>query len=138
MTDPYQIAALPTRRDQFGTLEVLLVTSRETRRWVIPKGWPWPMIADHEAAAGEAWEEGGVRGYIAPHIIGTYHYDKRRKQKSEPLKVLVFVLEVTEEAESWPEQAQRERRWFSLSDAAERVCEHELKTLLLNLAGQHG
>ena len=133
MAKPYQVAAIPIRRSQSGAIEVLLVTSRDTRRWVVPKGWPWRKIKDHDAAAGEAWEEAGVRGRAVPESIGSFTYDKRRKDKVRPLRVLVYLLEVTEEAEAWPEATQRDRGWFPAARAAELVAEPDLKSLLREL-----
>ena len=133
MAKPYQVAAIPIRRGQSGAVEVLLVTSRDTRRWVVPKGWPWRKIKDHDAAAGEAWEEAGVRGRAVPKSIGSFTYDKRRKDKVQPLRVLVYLLEVTEEAEAWPEATQRDRGWFPAARAAELVAEPDLKSLLREL-----
>lgn len=134
MPKPYQVAAIPIRRRPHGDTEVLLVTSRETRRWVVPKGWPWRKVADHDAAAGEAWEEAGVRGVIATASIGSFTYDKLRRGKAKRLRVDAYVLDVTEFAESWPEAKERERAWFAVADAAERVAEAGLKSLLLSLA----
>lgn len=128
-----QIAALPMRLDATGAVEVLLVTSRETRRWVIPKGWPWRGRPDYEAAAGEAWEEAGVRGSPESRPVGSYTYEKRRPDDSIPVTVDVYVLEVTEEVGDWPEAGERNRAWFSPRDAAEVVQEPELKVLLLSL-----
>lgn len=136
MAKPYQVAAIPIRRTSDGLVEVLLVTSRETRRWVIPKGWPWRKVKDHDAAAGEAWEEAGVRGQANPHSIGSFTYDKRRKTKVRALKVLVYLLEVTEVAQVWPEHDQRRRNWFSPAAAADLVSEAELKDLLQALKSQ--
>ena len=130
MAKPYQVAAIPIRRDSDGLVEVLLVTSRETRRWVIPKGWPWRKVKDHDAAAGEAWEEAGVRGHANSESIGSFTYDKRRKTKVRALKVLVYLLEVTEVASVWPEHDQRQRDWFRPAAAAALVSEAELKELL--------
>ena len=76
---------------------MLLVTSRETRRWIVPKGWPWPEVPDHEAAAAEAWEEAGVRGRILADELGTYTYDKQRDGILLTVEVVVYLLEVTEE-----------------------------------------
>jgi 8-oxo-dGTP pyrophosphatase MutT (NUDIX family) len=134
MAKAYQVAAIPIRRSRSGSWEVLLITSRETRRWVVPKGWPWRDIEDHEAAAGEAWEEAGVRGTTNAQSIGTFTYEKRRKDKLHALKVLVYVLEVTEEATVWPEFKERQRSWFELPIAADLVAEPDLKALLLELA----
>jgi 8-oxo-dGTP pyrophosphatase MutT (NUDIX family) len=125
-----QVAAIPVRRRGDGNLEVLLVTSRETRRWIVPKGWPWPEVSDHEAAAAEAWEEAGVRGRVLADELGTYTYDKQRDGTLLSVDVIVYLLEVTDEERIWPEMDERERAWFSPAAAAEAVVEPELKTLL--------
>ena len=128
--EAHQIGALPWRRRD-GALEVLLVTSRETRRWVAPKGWPRPYKSDAEAAATEAWEEAGVKGLIGPVPIGGYSYSKRLKDGSErPCRVKVYPLEVTVDRDDWPEAAQRDRRWMSPAEAADLVAEPELARLL--------
>jgi len=125
-----QVAAIPVRRRGDGNLEVLLVTSRETRRWIVPKGWRWPEVSDHEAAAAEAWEEAGVRGRVLADELGTYTYDKQRDGTLLSVDVIVYLLEVTDEERIWPEMDERERAWFSPAAAAEAVVEPELKTLL--------
>jgi 8-oxo-dGTP pyrophosphatase MutT (NUDIX family) len=134
MSRPTQIAAVPVRRREDGALQVLLITSRETRRWVIPKGWPWPGIPDHEAAAAEAWEEAGVRGHIQADVIGRFTYQKCRNGTAQAVDVDVYLLEVTEEAQDWPEIAQRQRAWVSPAEAAGAVVEPELRDLLNTLA----
>ena len=134
MDKSYQVAAIPVRQRTASGPEVLLVTSRETRRWVVPKGWPWRKHANHEAAAGEAWEEAGVRGSTNAVSIGTFTYEKRDGKKIRTLKVFVYLLEVTEEADTWPEVDQRRRAWFAANDAADLVDEPELKALLRELA----
>jgi 8-oxo-dGTP pyrophosphatase MutT (NUDIX family) len=116
-----------------GQLEVLLVTTRETQRWVVPKGWPLPRRPDHEAAAVEAWEEAGVRGTINRKPVGTFDYDKRQKSGSVPVRVSAYLMQVTEEASTWPEASQRRRAWFSAEDASEAVTEDGLKDLLRGL-----
>ncbi len=131
MAKPYQVAAIPIRRNSSGAREVLLVTSRETRRWVVPKGWPWRKLKDYDAAAGEAWEEAGVKGTVKQHCVGSFTYCKRVKSKLRPLEVFVYLLEVAEEAAVWPEHKQRERRWFTPVEAADLVTEPDLKRLLL-------
>ena len=98
-----QIAAVAVRRRASGKLEVLLVTSRETHRWVVPKGWPWPNVSDHEAAAAEAWEEAGVRGDIRADKLGSFTYDKRRDGEFVAVDVVAYLLEVTDEEPIWPE-----------------------------------
>jgi 8-oxo-dGTP pyrophosphatase MutT (NUDIX family) len=131
MPKRHQIAALPVRRGAADSIEVMLITSRETGRWVIPKGWPWPNVSEHEAAAGEAWEEAGVRGHVGAQKLGSFTYEKRRDSKSRRVEVSVFELEVSEEANEWPENGQRRREWFTPRTAAELVLEPELKELIL-------
>jgi 8-oxo-dGTP pyrophosphatase MutT (NUDIX family) len=127
----HQIGALPWRRGPDGVLEVLLVTSRETKRWVAPKGWPMVGLSDPEAAATEAWEEAGVKGLIAPAPIGGYSYSKRMKDGEVRLcRVKVYPLEVTADRDDWPEAGQRMRRWLSPLEAAGLVAEPELAALL--------
>ncbi|MFM9942349.1 MAG: NUDIX hydrolase [Hyphomicrobiaceae bacterium] len=129
-----QIAAIPTRRSASGAIEVLLVTSRETQRWVIPKGWPMPGLSDRDAAIEEAWEEAGVQGTASSKIIGTFTYDKRRQNDVVPVVVEVYLLVVTEIAEDWPEAAERQRAWYAPVDAARLVHEPELQVLLAKVA----
>lgn len=126
-----QYAALPWRRRADGALEVLVITSRETRRWVIPKGWPIKLMKPAETAAQEAFEEAGVLGQVARKSLGVFHYDKRlRSGRLQHVRVMVHALEVQEERPAWPELGQRERRWTSLAEAATLVDEPELKALL--------
>ncbi len=129
-----QVGALPVRRDKSGALRVLLVTSRETRRFVIPKGWPWPGVKDWKAAAEEAREEAGIRGRISKKPVGTYTYDKRRASDIVPVRVQVFLLVVEEEMDVWPESNERERRWYTPVNAAASVDEPELAELILKIA----
>jgi 8-oxo-dGTP pyrophosphatase MutT (NUDIX family) len=124
-----QLAALPWRNQ--GRLEMLLITSRETRRWVIPKGWPMKGLSAPEAAAREAFEEAGVKGEVDPLAIGYYAYEKLMGDGSlRPLDVDVFALRVTELLDEWPEKGQRERRWFTPPEAAEAVDEADLRKII--------
>ena len=110
----------------------MLITSRETQRWVIPKGWPMKGKAPHEAAAIEAHEEAGLDGTVAETAVGTYRYDKRLKKGADrPVVVEVFPLRVETISDDWPEMDQRRRQWFSPAVAAALVDEAELKALLL-------
>lgn len=129
-----QCAALPLSRDG-GELRVMLVTSRETRRWVLPKGWVEKRHSPSAQAAREAYEEAGIRGRIAPVAFGHYTYRKRLPNGSSvPCEVAVYPLEVEQLLDRWPEAAERERRWFTPEEAAEAVQEGDLGTLLLSLA----
>jgi 8-oxo-dGTP pyrophosphatase MutT (NUDIX family) len=125
-----QYAALPWRQAGWR-IEILLVTSRETHRWVIPKGWPMKGRAPHEAAAIEAREEAGISGEIDPTAIGSYSYLKRLKREdSIPSQVIVFPLEVTSQLEHWKEKDQRQSCWFPYPKAAALVAEPALKRLI--------
>ena len=134
MGKKYQVAAIPFRRTPSGAVEVLLVTSRRTRRWVVPKGWPWRKTGDHDAAAGEAWEEAGIKGRVRKKSIGTFEYPKLDARKPGLLEVKAFLLEVAEEAAKWPEAKERRRKWFRPRRAALLVAEPGLKKLLRDLS----
>jgi 8-oxo-dGTP pyrophosphatase MutT (NUDIX family) len=133
MAKASQVAALPLRRRRDGSLWVLLVTSRDTGRWVIPKGWRWPGHSDSEASAREAWEEAGVTGTIGSKRIGRFKYKKRLQRSEIAVTVDVYRLDVERAVRAWPEGHYRKRRWFRLSEAAELVDERDLKALLLRL-----
>jgi 8-oxo-dGTP pyrophosphatase MutT (NUDIX family) len=128
-----QVGALPVRRAPDGTLLVLLVTTLQSQRWIIPKGWPWPGQQDCDAAAEEAREEAGVLGEARVVSFGSYTYEKQRPTGAVPVRVSVYVLEVREELDDWPESERRQRAWFTPSEAAAAVQEPELRDLLLQL-----
>lgn len=112
-------------------IRVMLVTSRATRRWVIPKGNAPAGMAPHAAAAMEAEEEAGVSGLVCPTPLGSYRYRKRRANgASLMVDVDVFPLAVNRELPSWKEQDERERRWFTLAEAAQCVDENDLGDLI--------
>ncbi len=126
-----QFGVLPYRPREDGELEILLVTSRETGRWVIPKGNPMPRLTSRETAQSEAYEEGGVEGHIGQAPIGHFIYDKTRSSgRVVKAKVSVFPLEVTREHKDWPEKSQRRRQWFDREEAATNVGEPELQALI--------
>jgi uncharacterized protein Yka (UPF0111/DUF47 family)/8-oxo-dGTP pyrophosphatase MutT (NUDIX family) len=126
-----QVAALPYRIEDDGSAQVMLITSRETRRWVIPKGNPIRGLDPHQSAAREAFEEAGISGIACPAPIGTYRYDKRRRSGAiREAEVQVFPLAFLTQFADWPEMHERETRWFGLSDAASAVDEPELRALI--------
>lgn len=130
-----QVAALPWRGEG-EAMRVLLVSSRETRRWVIPKGWPMKGKTDFAAAAQEAYEEAGLDGVIAEKPAGEYEYLKRLKSGAAKLvKVDVFPLQVTSEHLNWPEKGQRTLQWMTPVEAALAVQEPELRDLIARFAG---
>lgn len=128
-----QCAALPFQ-ERNGETHVLLVTSRETRRWVLPKGWT-EKRGGAKQAQQEAFEEAGIIGRIAPNSLGAYAYPKRLQGGATvTCDVEVFALAVDRLVDEWPEMAQRERRWFTLPQAAMAVEEGDLVTLMLRLS----
>lgn len=131
--EPKQVAALPVRLNAKGQLEVLLVTTRQSRRWVIPKGWRSTRLSDADAAAREALEEAGVTGRLLKKPVGSYSYFKREDDGFRPIKVTVYVLKVREQQKRWKEVDERKRRWLSISRAAELVQEPALATVIKRL-----
>ena len=130
-----QYAALPVRLSDDGHLQVLLLTSRGTGRWVVPKGWPMPKLSPASAAAREAFEEAGVEGTVNHQTpLGTYPYAKGLKGgRHIAVRVTVFLLTVETQLDEWPEQAERERRWYDYLDAANLVAEPELAAIIRDL-----
>ena len=126
-----QVAAL-CRDPETG--DVLMITSRGTGRWIIPKGWPMYGRSHAESALQEAWEEAGVRGHVTGDEIGRYRYDKTETRRDVvPVEARVFPVEVSGLADDVPEQGQRERRWFHPVEAAELVAEDGLRRILMAL-----
>ena len=133
-------------RTQYGALcwrpagtgvEILLVTSRDTGRWVIPKGWPIEGLDPAQSAAREAWEEAGARGVADPDCLGCYSYEKVLRRAPEgqedqtvPCVVAVYALQVARQIKDFPEARQRRCKWFSPEKAAARVDEPELAALI--------
>lgn len=126
-----QYGVLPVRQAANGGIEVLLITSRDTKRWVVPRGNPISGKSPPESAAQEAFEEAGILGPVEPEAIGLYSYEKRRRLRGAvPALVHLFRMNVEEERDDWPEKAQRERRWFAAAEAAAAVHEDELARLI--------
>lgn len=127
-------------RTQFGALcwrrkddevQVLLITSRRRKRWVLPKGWPMDGATPAEAALTEAWEEAGVEGAAKPVCLGIYSYDKELDDDTVmPCVVAVFPVKVKELADMWPEKPERQRKWVAPKKAAALVDEPELAAIL--------
>jgi 8-oxo-dGTP pyrophosphatase MutT (NUDIX family) len=129
-----QYAAIPVRVAARGRIEVLLMTSRGTGRWVIPKGWPMRHRTPAGTARQEAYEEAGITGHLwRRRSVGTYRYDKTDGKISGEVTVRVFVLAVDEQLKDWPERGERRRRWYSTRRAADLVQERELSRILRGL-----
>lgn len=129
-----QYGALCFRYKEDGSeIEVLVITSRDSRRWIIPKGWPMTGKKPYEAAAIEAWEEAGVRGRAKKKPVGRYTYLKELADGNVAFCIVdLFQIEVTEIRTDFKERGQRVLDWVSPSEAARRVREIELKSLLVN------
>ena len=128
-----QIAALPIRIGRSKKIEVLLITSRETGRWVVCKGWPMDGLKDHEAARQEAREEAGVEGRIQSAPLGAFFYWKRLSECFQLCEVSVYVLVVKRHLRQWREKGQRRLCWFSVAEAAELVDEPGLADVIRSL-----
>lgn len=125
-----QFAALCWRRDAAGGIEVCLVTSRRSGRWILPKGWPMHNQTPAQAAATEAWEEAGLRGVASDRCLGVYADVKPLSRRSTPVVVLVYPVQVDHTALHWPEAAQRKRRWFAQGLAAARLANPALRRIV--------
>lgn len=125
-----QVAAIPYRLNERGEIEVMLVTSRTTRRFIVPKGWPMKGKSARKAATIEAQEEAGVLGKTLKEPAGTYTYWKRLSNRFVRVDVIVYLLTVTEELANWQEAKRRQRAWLAPADAAMLIDEPDLSTLV--------
>ena len=127
-------------RSQFGALcyritdekiQVLLITSRRTQRWILPKGWPENGMTPGESAANEAMEEAGVSGKINERPLGVYYYEKTVENgENYPCIVTIYALKVKKTWVDYQEKSERRRKWFSQKGAAKRVLEPDLALLI--------
>jgi 8-oxo-dGTP pyrophosphatase MutT (NUDIX family) len=114
-------------------IEILVISSRDTGRWILPKGWPMKKKKPHEAAAIEAWEEAGVKGVVHKAVVGRYTYLKFLEDGDVvPTIVDLFQIEVTVQRDEFKEKGQRRIAWVDPDEAARRVRELELKSLLVD------
>lgn len=127
-----QVAALPTRMGPDG-IEVCLITTRETRRWTVPKGWPMKGRKDHRAAAIEAEQEAGLKGRIDKEPVGSFLYFKRRDAHFDLVRTTVYRLPVTSLLKNWREKGQREVRWVPAHEASMMVEEAGLSAIIATL-----
>jgi len=128
-----QVAAIPFRVNEGGELQVMLVTSRGTRRFIVPKGWPMKGKSGRQAALIEAREEAGVVGKALKRPAGSYCYWKRLSTSFVHVVVTAYLIEVSQELEAWQEAGARQRAWLTPTDAAVLIDEPELSTLIRNL-----
>jgi 8-oxo-dGTP pyrophosphatase MutT (NUDIX family) len=122
-----------------GSLQVLLVTTRNTRRWIVPKGWPIPNHAPPECAAREAFEEAGVEGTVGAEPLGAFTYEKLLKSgETVTCSVEVFPLAVARQRRAWPEKRARQTDWCSIEEALSRIAEPELRSIIAKLMKKIG
>lgn len=125
-----QFAALCYRIKR-GKVQVLLVTSRGSKRWIVPKGWPMENKTPAESARQEAWEEAGVTGKPDGNCLGVYSYSKDVGSTDDlPCIAMLYPIAVKSLAKKYPERGQRRRRWVSRKQAARMVSERELAQLI--------
>jgi 8-oxo-dGTP pyrophosphatase MutT (NUDIX family) len=127
-----QYGALPFRFNKAGSLELLLVTTRQTKRWIIPKGWPAKGMKPAKSAAREAYEEAGIRGAIGRKSIGAFFYEKRLEESDSTIacEVRVFPMNVKRRLKTWPEAHERDARWFEPRDALSALGDEGLRDLI--------
>ena len=115
-----QYGALPYRFTPMAALEILIVTTRQSRRWIVPKGWPIKRLTPSKSAAREAFEEAGVRGKIGARSIGNFRYKKTADENGAEAdcEVKVFPLLVTRQSAAWPNTGSA---WFSGSIRRRRL-----------------
>jgi 8-oxo-dGTP pyrophosphatase MutT (NUDIX family) len=136
-TSYFQVGALPYRRSADGEPELLLVTSRGTRQWIIPKGWPIEGLTNAESAAREAYEEAGILGNSNETPIGIFTYEKARKGEEavSPFFVEVYLLRVDRQLAYWPEASQRSIAWVSPEQAQSMISNTSLAGLVARCFG---
>jgi 8-oxo-dGTP pyrophosphatase MutT (NUDIX family) len=131
---PRQVAAIPMRLSRKGKPQVLLLTSRRRGRWVIPKGWLMRKLSPADAAAREAYEEGGIEGrMLHAEPIGRYRYRKGDRPKIGEIRVQVFLMHAKRQLREWPERDERRSRWVRPHRAAAMVEEPGLAILLMRV-----
>ncbi len=132
---PYlQVGALPYRLSANGEPDLLLVTSRGTGQWIIPKGWPIDGLSNAESAAREAYEEAGLLGDADDTLVGHFTYQKARKGEDvlSHFSVEVYLLRVDRQLTYWPEAAQRNIAWVSPGQAQSMIGNKSLADLIAN------
>ena len=126
-----QVAAIALRNEK-GCTEILLVTSRDTGRWIVPKGWIEPGEDGATAALREAWEEAGIRGEISGGApVGRFQYVKQRSKRGDvTCNVDVYLVRSVRTDKEWPEKSQRTRKWFPVASALELIGDEGLRPVV--------
>lgn len=130
-----QFAALCWRMNN-DKVEICLVTTRATGRWILPKGWPMHKQTPAMAAATEAFEEAGITGDAVDHCLGVYSYVKPLDTGDAPIVVMVYPVHVRNVMSDWPEKSERRRKWMTPKKAAKKLHEPELKRIVASFNPQ--
>ena len=130
-----QFAAL-CWRIRNGKVEICLVTTRNTGRWILPRGWPMHKQTPAQAAATEAYEEAGIKGDAIDHCLGVYSYVKPLRTGDAPIVVLVYPVHARTVLSDWPEKGERRRKWLRPKKAAKKIAEPELQRIVANFKPQ--
>ncbi len=128
-----QSAVLAWRRHK-RRVRFVLVTSLETRRWVLPKGHVEHGLSPRESAIREAFEEAGIEGAVVDRSIGAYDYEKADRKGGGWCEVAVYPMAVSRVLQDWPEKRMRRRKWMTPAQAADAVDEKKLKKLIAKFA----
>lgn len=122
----YKQSAVIPYKESKGKIEILLITSRSKKNWIIPKGIVEIGMSPDESASKEAYEEAGVKGLVGSTLIGIYDYEKW----GGTCKVKVFPMLVEETLTKWPESDFRTRKWFPIKKAIKSVKKEKLSKIL--------
>lgn len=128
-----QSAVIPYRKHK-GNLEILLITSIKTGRWVIPKGGIENYLTARRSAEKEAFEEAGITGSVGHKCLGEYLYVKSENKNGDECHVKVFPMSVRKELENWPEKKLRKRKWVKAKDALPFIAEKKLREIISDFA----
>lgn len=128
-----QVAAVPVRIGEAGAVEILLITSNQTGRFIVPKGWPMKGKSGRKAAQIEAMQEAGVAGKALAEPLGAYRYWKRLADSFVPVEVTVYLLPVAGFLPKWRESSRRQRAWLGRDDAATLIDEPDLAALVRSM-----
>lgn len=120
-----QSAVIPFRL-RTGKLEVLLITSRNKKNWIIPKGIIEIGLSPQQSAVKEALEEAGVSGNLIDKLFDEYTYEKWGGK----CRVKVYLLHVEKVHKNWEEKNIRGRKWLSINKAIKKINKKELVKLL--------
>ena len=112
-------------------VRVLLITSRGSKRWIVPKGWPNEGVTPAQSALAEAWEEAGVKGQAHDICLGLFSYEKELDGDDNlPCVAMVYPVKVKSVSDTFPEAGERRRKWVTRKQAARLVQEPELARIL--------